>query len=537
MGQASRRTSERRRRETTRAAKRRAQSVSRRRSTIRRAFFRWTVLIATVIAALAIAGLVFTLAVSTNSPERVTGELSNIRDVSFTTAPTAIRGISPVCGCKRPPVNAWRGITFAAREVTLTRRGHSPWTQWDLSGAAPEEIGFVDNVDWLTMRAVRFQTRAAFNPLWMLGSLKRHGRVRASSVIQGYDSILLTHGSIHVAMLGPAPVAAWIPYPGAHVSITRRPSAFPQQAQASEISEEYPAAMGVHKNRLPSPQSYPLGDFLAPNVVVWTEDAAAHLSQGSFEADAGPHVVTALLLPASSFALRVAAIPLANSEAKLFTKGLLSQHRSRREPRGVVGAFDGGGVTVDVSQPMSRRAYSEMREHVAAQETRWLDLRANPDIEQPNGAPVPPPEENGEPPAPWRYRRQERYPPLPLYDGFNIFGPLSSLTFEAVNGNLNVQDRTVNLSGSPELTLSDLKRFRDIDGGTGLAAPLATSEGAAKLAFRAVAGVRVNGVTQTTWWRAHSDTAAIVLGILSLLSTVIAVLSFLQGLRRDPQPR
>jgi len=128
----------------------------------------------------------------------------------------------------------------------------------------------------------------------------------------------------------------------------------------------------------------------------------------------------------------------------------------------------------------------------------------------------------------------QRYPPLPRYAGFNLFGPLDDVFFRGVHGHVSVADRPLDLSGSADLELGDVRGLRNVNRQQLLAAPLATSRESANLQFRAVGSVAVNGVLQTTVWRRHATELAVISAVVTLLSGLLAIAVSVRRLRGAP---
>lgn len=459
-------------------------------------------------------------------PTRVTGKLQGVRDVSFVEGAQPDGGISPVCGCEYPRFNEWRGVTFAARRLTLARTGRAPWTEYSVTSADPAPVSLLSNPrDWLTVTAVRFRPRGAFDPSWMLGDLAKHVSVVREARFSAYKFLFLNHQPLHLAMLGPVPIGSWIPAPGSHVTLISQPSPFPQDPSVATLTETYPPA--VRKNgELENSQGYPLGDFMLPNLVLWTHDSTAQMPETTLSSAAGPGVETALLFTRSTFSLRITASPLTNNE---FAKQLrlTVTHPAPRQPGPLAGAFDHGHITLTLTQPVSQSDYNVVKTNVADQQVTWIRVLSDPFVAQRNGQPVPNPTGLKQPPLPWSYRAPAKYPPLPQFAGFNVWGPLRSVTFDSVTGNVSVGDKPLPLASAPNLTLSGVKGLRSTpDSQELVTAPLETSQQSATLRFRAVANVSDNGTSETSFWDEHKTALAIVALLATIIGTLIGALSF-----------
>jgi hypothetical protein len=500
---------------------------------IHRALLRRRVVAAAALAITGLAGMLVAAFLGHDEPTKVTGRLSAVRDISFVEGTQSNGGISPVCGCENPRVDSWRGISFAGRQITLLRTGRSPWTEWVLSSADPNPIELQGGTNALRIEAVRMRPRGAFDPRWMLrGDFSRHGQVVSRSVFSGYRLTLLTHKQLRLGLLGPVPIGAWVPFPGSEVSLNPKRSLFPQDGQVPRMVEHYPASIGYSKGagKTAEPQAYPVGDFLGPDLVLWTDDATAQMPATPLRLPTERGIVTALIIKTGTFSARIGAVPLSNRELAA-RREVDIQDPSRARAGVLFGRADAGQITLTVNEPLDGAAYQALRRHVIAHPRVWLEALANPYMAAPVGAPVPAPPPSGGPPPPEPYREEERYPPLPMYAGFNVFGPLDSVFFRGVSGHLSVADRPVDLSGLPDLRLADVHGLRNADDQELLSAPLATSSESANLEFRAVGSVNVNGVVQTTFLQEHSATITGIGAILTLLGTLFAALGFLGGMR------
>jgi hypothetical protein len=491
------------------------------------------VLAASFLTMLGVGTVVVWLVFVRDETEKVTGTLEGVRAVSFTEGTQKDGGISPVCGCNRPPVNAWRGVTFAGREVTISRTGRSPWTEWVLSGADPDTVTLSGFTNRMTINAVRLRPRGDFNPRWLVdGRLDAHAQVLGRTTVKAFRTTFITRNDLHVAMLGPVPVGAWIPFPGSKVDLGTRTSPFPGEPESPFLVERYPSDIGYTKKvgHQTQPQAYPLGDFLGQPLVLWTRDSGARIPATPFGRPSKRGVVTALYIGRSIFSTRIAAVPLSNEELRGRYQYDKRESHFDRLQQVTFGWSDGGSVRVTVSRPLSEAAYAAVRARVSARPRIWVTSQADVYEVAPNGAAVPAPPPHGQPDPVAPYSELERYPPLPRYVGFNVFGPLDRVLFRLVRGHVAVGDRPLDLSSSADLELYNVRGLRNADDQQLLLAPLATSGQSARLAFRAVGSVKVNGVRQTTFWKRHGDAVGLAGFILTLVGVVLAVAGFLQGM-------
>lgn len=505
---------------------------------MRSALRRRRVLGAAFLATVGLVGVLIVLLLGHDQLVRVTGRLFGVRDVSFVAATQSEGGISPVCGCEHPHVDTWRGVSFASREVTLERAGQSPWTEWVLSSADPGPIELQGGTDVSTIEAVRLRPHKAFNPRWLLdGDLARDSQVVSRSTFSGYRLTLLTHQPLRLALLGPVPIGAWMPFPGSHVSLGQVRSQFPQEPQQPQLVEDYPASIGPSSRssgKAAQLQAYPVGDFLGPDLVIWTDDPTAQMPATPLEDPTEHGVITALLIKGNTFSTRIGVVPLADRE--LANRRRLDAEKPQLAQENVFfGRYDSGHVTLTINDPLSSVAYDRVRGWVTHHPTVWIHALANPFEVAPEGAPVPEPSSSGVPPPPEPYSEQERYPPMPSYAGFNVFGPLERVMFASVWGDVSAGAEPIDLSGSGNLLLEDVHGLRNADNEELLSSPLETSNESADLEFRAVGRVKVNGQAQGTFLQQHSELLTAITIALAVVGGLFSLFAFFTGLKRPDQ--
>jgi hypothetical protein len=222
--------------------------------------------------------------------------------------------------------------------------------------------------------------------------------------------------------------------------------------------ERYPSTIGYFRGpgKTAEPQSYPIGDFLGPDLVIWTTDPNAQMPTTPLRAPAQSGVVTALLIGTSTFSTRIGVVPLSNEELAARRK-VDAQSPGQAQQDVFLGGYDGGHITLTVDEPLGSAAYNALRQQTAAHPNVWMNVMANPYMAAPVASPVPAPPPNGLQPPPEPYRVEERFPPLPLYGGFNVFGPLEQVLFSGVYGHVTVGASPLDLSGSADLELDNVR--------------------------------------------------------------------------------
>jgi hypothetical protein len=555
MGKHERLSAEKAEREWEREARKRARE-NEEAAAARKRWRRWAWTAAWLLAIVVfVVAAVFALAHSWGKRERVTGRLVGVRDLSFTPSTQASGGISPVCGCLKPPFNAWRGVTFAGREAILTRRGRSPLTEWTISGAeAKEGIEPVPASQRVAVEVVQMNPAGRFDPSWMIdGELAEHGKILSRRVFNAFLLSIITNGDLHVGMLGDVPVGAWIPLPRSEVELTAEPSPFPGTRAVPRLTERHPPGRSMDRVREAHGrirgQGYPIGDFLGPNLVLWSGAPFTEVSGWPIErGQRGAGLVTAVRLKGATFSTRVGAVPLTRREFGEHLPFMLAAPHGGREYV-YSGRPDGSEIVVRVTKPLGERSYARLRQRVLAHPVihmrpfNRIGLVLPANRTEPWHGLLAPPVLNVHSLQAGRARQRshrnivhevipiperDRYPPLPREAGFNVFGPLHSILFRGVRGHLLLADQEKNLSGSADLRLTDVSGLRNEAGEELVPAPLSTSGDSATLQLRAVGEASINGVPQTvtSFMEEHGNVLAALSFALALLSAALGVYAF-----------
>lgn len=453
-------------------------------------------------------------------PTDVHGRLADVREMSFVEGVQRGGGISPVCGCKEPELDSWRGVEFAGRKVSLRLRG-GPWAQWLISSAEPTSISLTGEKE--IMRATAYRLPAeGFDPLAFARAHSEHsGHLVSSAGIRSPKFSFLTRGELKVALPGPIPIGAWIPFPKSHVKLTATRSPFPQEPQRPHLIEHYPPQVGYwpDPSNTPHPkerQIYPLGDFLGPDLVLWTDDPEARIVGTPFGKAAGPGTVTAVVVASTIFSTRVAVTPA--GEAFVTEPEIYPLDPKELGERGFDSSGISGTLSLTVDQPLARKDYERVQGLVTENPKEWVLADINPEF-------------GGRPGVEYDVLQEQRFPPLPDHAGFNVFGPLERVMFRNVSGDLTVGDSHVDLGGGADLDVNEVEVFRNSHDEQLISSPLATSEESAELDFGARGMVSVNGVAQRTVESEYVAPMRVLAVILTLLGSVFGVFNALKGRR------
>jgi hypothetical protein len=293
----------------------------------------------------------------------IAGNLTQVGGVALAFGAPSDDGVSPVCGCMHAHLNEWRGLTYAARTLTLTRSGGEPLTEWYLSIPEPSGIAVAGLLRRLSVTAVTFIPNASFDPMWIRdGVLDRHARV--VQIVHGtvHGMKIIDSGRINVALLGPTPIAAWIPMPRSLVTLGSGTSAFPGEAPSPEIHEHYSANIGAAAlGAAATAQKFPLGDFLGPDLVFWTADPGA-IVPGLGLTKHPRDAYTAVYVGSQAFAVQMAAIPFDLSAPVL--RKWLSYPPAAIELPDIARSYQQGDVHVAIASALSPSEYGAVRARI-----------------------------------------------------------------------------------------------------------------------------------------------------------------------------
>lgn len=308
------------------------------------------------------------LYLTTSNPTEIRAELTQLGDIEFTYTGKQNDAISPLCGCySEQPRDKWRGITFPARYLQINREGSKPLTGYMMTAAVPSNISWLSSIFQLQGSIYTFAlpVNEYFDPRYLLND-KFPETYRVLN-IKKYDStdhfLLISAQGLNVALLGDMPLGSWIPTEGSQVTIKYRKEGMHLNAPNVAIIEEKYKNTESNVKTLGVP-NIPLGDFLGPNVIFWSEDKSAVIKAGGdilqfnqrlLESEKVIHAI----VTQPSFSVRVGADPL---EKELVDRHLETMKNSDLLPDGVnqkysrdelvvIGQLDDGKMTISIIEP------------------------------------------------------------------------------------------------------------------------------------------------------------------------------------------
>lgn len=125
---------------------------------------------------------------------------------------------------------------------------------------------------------------------------------------------------------------------------------------------------------------------------------------------------------------------------------------------------------------------------------------------------------------------EDRYPPLPSTNGFNVFGPLTSLTLDGAQGALVIGDQTHDLGAGAAVKLDGVKGLTNSRGDALVPLPFATAGRTAGLQFQAVSHVHINGVAGGSFMQRLADVVTAGTFAATIAAAVFSLIALLMGL-------
>jgi hypothetical protein len=469
-------------------------------------------------------------------PVSLRGHLTEFGTTSLSFGIQADGGTSPACGCMYPGVNDWRGITFASRGVTITPTG-APWTAYQITLPDPEPITAFGQRTFLQADVIRTQVLGSPTDSelakWLLNGNPNLVATRKQGIVKLVEQ-LVTRAPLHVALLGPVPIGAWIPLPDSQVVLSSQAdNIFDDQPPLATLIETFTGREGIDSNSEQAQyQGWPLADFTGPEVVMWTTDPKAQVPLGPsssstarFSSDSAAEDVTAIVIRGGDYAVRVAVTPLT---------GLSFNRVPRLSGEGSSGGIltpslpdSGGQVSIIDDEPITGRAYQALRASVTANPVTAARLRSNITVEAP-----------GESSSTSKYIEEAfAYPPLPPSGGFNVFGPLSDLSFSDANGEISASGRYIPLASS-DVVMRDVKNLEDSRTGQQLVqVPLYTTQADANLNFNSIGELFVDGIAETIREQNYQDLFSGGTAYIAVVGLILGVIGVWYAARADMAER
>ncbi len=465
-----------------------------------------------------------------STPTEIRAELTGLGDIEFTYSGKQSSAISPLCGCySELPREAWRGITFPARYLQINREGSKPLTGYMMTAAEP------DNINW---RSSTFQLQGTiytfalpetdnFDPRVLLNDEfpQTYRVLNTKKYDNAHYFMIVSQQGLNIALLGDTPLGSWIPTDESKVVIKYQREGMHLNAPNVAVIEEKYKNTEANVETVTVP-NVPLGDFLGPNVIFWSEDKLAviiardDILQLNQSLQKGEKVIQAIVTQ-PSFSVRLGVDPMEKELVDSYLEDLRNYNSLPNQERRkgssvktmVVGQLDDGQVTVSITNPEKQSeefdvVYNRMKENDVVD--RRIEIDADMD---------------GKP-----YKKSLimnfRYPPIPPNRGFNIFGPISSIKFSRAVGSLALGSRNVDIKVPSMLDFREIQSL-DIEKGVfTVPIQLNTAEEKAKIQLKATSQTYLNDEPLNR----RIDEYKMSNIQLPLISATVSILSLLVGL-------
>lgn len=459
---------------------------------------------------------------ATSTPAKIAGQITQFKDVELSYDTYQNFGISPLCGCMADKkAEEWRGITFLARHVQIARSGDSPMTGYMITSATPEIINWTPLLFRLraTVYSISLPKTEPFDPEQLVhNQLPPTARIDESKDVGIKDFLMfITDKPLNISLLGRLPLGGWIPTKGSTVALRTQKSMHGDAYSRNDASIEE-SYVPYNKSVINEKDDHiefsetidlPLGDFLGPDVVLWSEDSAAVVTA---EKEVFPPIqntesdrynVKAIVVGDSAFSVRVAVEAFEKDEIQKYIAEFAPRDGKVFLPRRV---RDSGKIVLAITDPTGQTPdFNQIYRHIKENPIIWV---RSPTVDG---------YENE-----WNFR----YPPLPPNEGFNIFGPVSSLTLGSALGSIMIGSKQYPITASSSLSLKNIHSL-DVDGGV-ISVPvrLDTGKKQANVQLQATSEVFINDEPLNNRLDEHRTFSSYML----FVSPIISVLSLLVSL-------
>jgi hypothetical protein len=419
----------------------------------------------------------------------------------------------------------WRGITFLARHLQIARSGENPMTGYMITSATPEITSWMPILFKLraTVYSISLPKTEPFAPEQLIhNQLPATARIDESKDLGIKDFLMfITDKPLNISLLGSIPLGGWIPANGSTVTLKTQKSMHGDAYSRNDasIEESYvpynKSAIKEKDNHLEFSETIdlPLGDFLGPDVVLWSDDSSAVITA---EKDVFPPIqntdserynIKAIVVGDSAFSVRVACEAFESDEIQTYISELAPRDGKVFLPRRV---RDSGKIVLSITDPTGQTPdFTQIYRHIKENPVIWVK---SPTVDG---------YENE-----WNFR----YPPLPPNEGFNIFGPVSSLTLSSALGSIMIGSKQYPITAASSLSLKNIHSL-DVDSGViSVPVQLDTGKKQANVQLQATSEVFINDEPlnkRLDEHRTFSSYMLFVSPIISVLSLLVSVCSLI----------
>ncbi len=454
--------------------------------------------------------------------------LKTLEHAQLTYDGSSLENISPVCGCwKEQAAETWRGVSFAAQRLMVSRTGRAPLTAYVISAPWPARV--FEGGPWIGLPSKSFGPVASFDPRRVLEEFKAQALPASATniVTKVQYAIIVTEQPLQIHQFGAVPIAAWIPMARSVTKVRQVPALFPTSPNVVEIIESY-QDVRVGSPREPrtlltigrddqwqSSTEVPALDLLGQRTVLWTSGPSAsvwlseHFDNSSLRRGREGEVVGVVIDPA--FSARIAVIPTTHDALARFAK--VEKEELLPQPQDWLGVSDAGAVLLRLE-----RTSDELREvDLVTARLKEDDTVEEAPIEWPQAVQL---AANRQDVFYYEPRAMDfRYPPSPGR-GLNVFGTMEHLTFSGATGSVVLGTRVVEIPAPSNLEFRNIENFSAATGVIPIAMQAGAQAASTTLSFSGVSEAWLNGEPLTRFSDRFRWTGAFFTMIAGLVQAV-----------------
>ena len=460
-------------------------------------------------------------------PLEIGGDISHFGDVGMSYASHQSKGISPLCGCYNElDSNKWRGISFIARNITVNNKPDgTSLTGYRIISSFPAPITYYPYIKLTaSVYTIAMPYSDNFDPTMIITKkFPKHITYRKYDIGHEQAMYYFTEKELNISLLGEYPLSCWIPSSHSDFSIKNINSMFLNNSPTTVLEEKYyyqnEVMRKIENNEMISEDiEYPIGDFIGPNVLFWSENNSIIMKSGK-KAVPTPinyidnafmiknktnKIITALIIN-SPFSVRMACIPYSKSGRPAILGDVYKEK--------IYPFVDYGTVNVFIKDPVRQGSEYEKILNIHKKgdviwvgDVNYIDNRLG-----------------------GNHTMNFRLPPAPPREGFNIFGEPSSIKFGSAIGKLMIGSSPMDIIAPSNIEFNNIKTIKTENNVIHIPFQIDTKNSTAKLLIQGTSEVIINGDKMTFILNKYKNILPItniLSGIASIISAIIAIINF-----------
>jgi hypothetical protein len=462
---------------------------------------------------------------------KVGANLTSVNRLRLSYGSPSSEHISPICGCwKEQDAETWRGITFAARRLTISRSGTAPLTAYVVT--APWPTTMYSGGPWMALPVKSFgPVMSSFDPVRVLEQFN------AQTITTGFPkpiitnvqyAILVTDQPLHIRQFGDTPLGSWIPMGSSTLDILPQLTMFPSSANTVDLKESYQQILtgsprqtkGAEPQGEQSNAEFPALDLLGKRTVIWSDgpNTSVWLSETSMEIfKKGQNGLAVGLVIDPAFSARITVIPTSRETLARFSE--VERHQLLAQPHDWLGVSETGSISLRLE-----RSVEDLQEFDMMTERFKKSDSVNVLVEYPQTGWV---VSSGQDFLMYQTKSMGfRYPPSPPSRGFNIFGHMAHLSLEGITGSVVLGSSVVDIPAPSKLDFRNIKNFEATGGMMPLHVRGATDVFNTTLTFSGIAEARLNGEPMPR----SADRFSLSLGVAEVIAGIVQAIAAVFGM-------